>query len=210
MNIWGKKTMWEAGWGRTLLIAVLLFSLTAGLAHAHVVVYPKEAQQGAYEKFTVRVPTETDAATVQVRVEIPADVDISRFEPKYGWTYELERDENEKITAVTWQAEGEGLSATEFGEFHMQGKVGNEASELVWNAIQTYADGTVVEWTGSEDADRPASVTAVHAAASEADGEELEASSNSDASWLQWVTLFVAIAALVLSLIAVQRAQKRA
>lgn len=197
-------------WGLTGLAALLLFSMMAGMAQAHVVVFPKEARQGAYEKFTVRVPTEIEAPTVQVRVEIPEDVEISRFEPKYGWSYALERDASDKITAVVWNAEGEGLSATEFGEFHMQGKVGNEAGNLVWNAIQTYADGTVVEWTGPQDADRPASVTTVHASAVAADGHGIvEAEEGAGTGWLQWVTLIIAVLALLLSLVASLRAQKR-
>ncbi|MDT9723990.1 DUF1775 domain-containing protein [Xylanibacillus composti] len=199
-------------WGFTLVAALLLFSMMAGMAQAHVVVYPREAHQGTYEKFAVRVPTEIEAPTVQVRVEIPEDVDITRFEPKYGWSYELERDDSEKIIAVTWNAEGEGLSATEFGEFYMQGRIGNEAGDLVWNAIQTYADGTVVEWTGPVDADRPASVTKVHESAVAVDGHGHGAAADDNGAgtgWLQWLTLALSIGALLLSFMAMRRAQQR-
>lgn len=138
--------------------AMLLFSDTA---HAHVTVAPKETTQGAYEKFTVRVPTEKDVPTVKVELKIPADVNISLLEPKPGWTYELEKDSAGKISSIVWKASGEGLSPAEFGEFNIQGKVGDNASQIVWKAYQTYKDGSVVEWTGAPDAKTPASVTAI-------------------------------------------------
>lgn len=144
-----------------LLVCSLAFS---AIASAHVTVFPNEATQGSYEKFTVRVPNEGKVPTVKVEVRFPLDsVAISRFEPKPGWTYELTRNAEDKITAVIWTATGEGLASTEFGEFNMQGKVTDTATQIVWKAYQTYKDGAVVEWTGAEGADKPASVTKVNA-----------------------------------------------
>ncbi|AFC32774.1 hypothetical protein PM3016_6131 [Paenibacillus mucilaginosus 3016] len=150
---------------RYLLAAGLLMSLLGGsIASAHVTVYPKETTQGTYEKFAVRVPSEKDAATVKVEVRFPLDaVTVSRFEPKPGWTYEIKRDADNKITGVIWTASGEGLGPTEFGEFYMSGKVADNATAISWKAYQTYKDGSVVEWTGAEGADKPASVTKVNA-----------------------------------------------
>lgn len=139
------------------------FSLFAGIASAHVTVLPKETTQGSYEMFTVRVPSENDSVpTTNVKVEFPADVNISRFEPKPGWKYEIQKDASDKITSVTWTAEEDGLSPTEFGLFNMQGKVADNATEIVFKAYQTYKDGSVVEWVGAQDSEKPASVTAVN------------------------------------------------
>ncbi|MCY9668839.1 YcnI family protein [Paenibacillus alginolyticus] len=155
-----KKLMLNAG---IMLIGSMLL---AGIASAHVVVYPKETTQGSYEKFTVRVPSEKDIPTVKVEVKFPMDaVAVSRFEPKAGWTYELAKDSAGKITGVTWKATGDGLASTEFGEFNMQGKVADAATEIVWKAYQTYKDGSVVEWVGANGSDKPASVTTVKAKA---------------------------------------------
>ncbi len=138
-------------------------SLYAGIASAHVTVLPKETTQGSYGMFTVRVPSENESVpTTQVTVEFSSDITISRFEPKPGWKYEIEKDATDKITSVTWTAEGEGLSPTEFGLFNMQGKVADTATEIVWKAYQTYQDGSVVEWVGAQDAEKPASVTTVN------------------------------------------------
>ncbi|MCM3270959.1 YcnI family copper-binding membrane protein [Paenibacillus elgii] len=155
-----------------LALGLLASMLGGGFASAHVTVLPKETTQGSYEKFAVRVPTEKDIPTVKVEVKFPLDsVSISRFEPKPGWKYELTKDANNKITGVIWTATGEGLGATEFGEFYMQGKVADNATSITWKAYQTYKDGSVVEWVGADGSDKPASVTKVNAkpAGAEAD-----------------------------------------
>jgi uncharacterized protein YcnI len=145
--------------------------LWAGVASAHVVVYPQQTTQGAYEKFTVRVPSEKkDVNTVKVELRFnPADVTISRFEPKPGWTYQVTRDASGAITSVVWTAQGDGLSPTEFAEFNMQGKVSDKATSITWKAYQTYKDGSVVEWVGAAGSDTPASVTQVAAKPAGAD-----------------------------------------
>ncbi|QJD87550.1 YcnI family copper-binding membrane protein [Cohnella herbarum] len=154
------------------LVLVLMMSLAfAGLASAHVTVQPKEVPAGSYQVFTVRVPSEKEAATTTVKVAIPDNVNVSRFEPKADWTYEIEKGAEDKIVSVTWKATGNGLGATEFGEFRMQGKVADDANELTWKAYQTYSDGEVVEWTGAADADKPASVTTVTAATGDGHGD---------------------------------------
>ncbi|CAH0117900.1 MULTISPECIES: YcnI family protein [unclassified Paenibacillus] len=142
-----------------LLVSMLLF---AGAASAHVVVYPQETKQGAYEKFTVRVPNEKDIATVKVQVRIPETAAISRVEPKPDWNYEMEKDESGTVTSITWTSTGAGIQDGEFVEFNMQGKVADDAAQIVWKAYQTYEDGSVVEWTGAEDSETPASVTSVN------------------------------------------------
>src|SRR6478736_3007018 len=144
----------------TLLSALVLSTIAfAGTASAHVVVYPQEATQGSYEKFTVRVPTEKEIPTTKVKIEIPKDVEISRFEPKEGWKYELQKDSSGLITSVTWTATDAGLSPTEFGEFNMQGKVGDNAKKIVWKAYQTYKDGTTVVKGNGAEGDSHASAT---------------------------------------------------
>ncbi|WP_028391023.1 YcnI family copper-binding membrane protein [Bacillus cihuensis] len=150
----------------TLTVSMIgAFSLFVGMASAHVTVQPKETSQGKYEVFTVRVPSENEVVpTTKIEVKFPEDVDITRFEPKPGWVYEVQKDDAGKITSVTWITEGEGLSPTDFGQFNMQGKVADDATEIVWKAYQTYKDGSVVEWVGAPDAEKPASVTVVNPA----------------------------------------------
>jgi uncharacterized protein YcnI len=182
----------------TLLMFMLLF---AGIASAHVVVFPKETIQGSYEKFTVRVPTEKDIPTVKVELKVPETVEISRTMPVGGWKSELTKDANGKVISVIWTATAEGLSPTEFGEFSMQGKVDKAAASIVWKAVQTYKDASTVEWIGDEKSDHPASVTKVNvvpANASVAADGDLEAAKPTSSSNLP---LYLSIAAIVLGLL---------
>lgn len=145
----------------TMALSLLLF---AGVASAHVTVQPSQVAAGTYQVMSVRVPSEEKGVnTVKVQVKVPAEINVSRVEPKAGWKYELEKDADSKIVSITWTSDA-GLSETEFTEFRVSGKVADDAKELVWKAYQTYSDGTLVEWVGGEGADKPASVTAVTAA----------------------------------------------
>jgi uncharacterized protein YcnI len=200
---------------RSFVLTLVALSLFTGIASAHVTVQPKETTQGSYEVFTVRVPSENESApTTQVKVEISSDVNITRFEPKPGWKYELQRDGSDKITSVTWIAEDGGLSSTEFGHFNMQGKVSDSATEIIWKAYQTYQDGSVVEWVGAQDAEKPASVTMVNPkpADGSADhhGSDSKAEENMEQSHEEVkettnpsnAPLYVSIAALIAGLLA--------
>ncbi|MBP1993550.1 YcnI family copper-binding membrane protein [Paenibacillus eucommiae] len=200
-----------------LMIGSILF---AGIASAHVVVYPTQTTQGSYEKFTVRVPSEEEGtSTVKVEVRFQVDaVSILRFEPKPGWTYEVAKDAENKITGVTWTSEGDGLARIEFGEFSMQGKVADAATQIEWKAYQTYKNGTVVEWTGAEGSQKPSSITLVQAKAAgtsvDSHGQSTtvdEKNSEGDGSSSQ-TALYLSIAAVVLGALAliVSIARKKA
>jgi uncharacterized protein YcnI len=194
----------------TLTVFMLAMLLFAGIACAHVVVYPTEATQGSYEKFTVRVPTEKETPTIKVEVLIPDEVTVSRFEPMAGWKYDITKDATDKITSVIWTATGDGLLSTEFGEFNMQGKVGDTATSLAWKAHQTYKDGTVVDWVGAADSDKPASVTVVKAKAAGAAADDHHANSTTAAEDKDSNTsLYLSIAALVLGVLAIILAVRR-
>ncbi|WP_227013818.1 YcnI family copper-binding membrane protein [Paenibacillus psychroresistens] len=181
----------------TLILFTMLF---AGIASAHVVVFPKETIQGSYEKFTVRVPSEEESPTIKVEVKVPENVEISRTLPFSGWKSELTKDADGKVISVIWTATADGLSSTEFGEFNMQGKVDNAATTIIWKAIQTYKDGSIVEWIGDEKSEHPASVTTVKAvpanATVAADGDVESADSTSSD-----LPLYLSIAAVVLALL---------
>jgi uncharacterized protein YcnI len=133
-----------------------------GITHAHVSVWPRESAAGTNELYTVRVPNEKDIPTVQVRVEFPPDVRVSRFVAVPGWQRQVEKDANGRISAVTWS--GGQIAADEVGLFPLQGLNSPTPGEVAWKAIQTYADGSVVEWVGPRGASDPAAFTQVTAA----------------------------------------------
>lgn len=181
----------------TAWISVCLASAAlAASVHAHVTVYPKEAAAGSFEKFTVRVPSESqEAPTVEVKLEIPDGVSVSRTKPVPGWVSELEADDEGRIVSIVWKAENGGLSPSEFMEFDLLGRVADDADRLVWKAYQTYGDGSVVAWTGGEQSDTPASVTLVRS------GGAGEGSAEAEFSAQTAILAALALAALLLSLV---------
>lgn len=191
----------------TLLMGAFLF---AGIANAHVTVSPNEAVQGSYQKFVIKVPTEKEIPTTQVEVKFDtSNVKVSSFEPKPGWTYETGKDEQGNITSVIWKAQGDGIKKNEFVEFSMQGKIADHASSITWKAYQTYSDGSIVEWTGAEGSDKPASVTKVQpkpaGAAKDSHGNTLTSSPAAPEKAADDVSntpLYLSIAALIVSVLA--------
>ncbi|HEU4962948.1 MAG TPA: YcnI family protein [Bacilli bacterium] len=143
----------------TALIIAATLAVLSGTASAHVTVWPKQSTAGSYEKYTVRVPVEKDLNTTKVRLEFPQGVKVGTVMPQPGWTYEWDKDDQGVFTALTWTATGAGIKPHEFSEFSFSGKNPDTAGDLAWKAYQTYSDGTVVEWTGAEGTDTPASVT---------------------------------------------------
>ena len=147
---------------RTHWIAVILGALTAGVfiagvANAHVTVWPRESAAGASDLYTLRVPSERDVPTISVRVEFPPAATVSRFAPSPGWQRQVDRDSAGRITAVSWS--GGQIAADEIGLFQFTARNASTPGAIAWKAYQTYADGSVVEWTGPEGSPTPASVT---------------------------------------------------
>ena len=133
-------------------------------ALAHVVVSPEEVTAGDYETLTISVPTEKEIPTTGIRVEVPEGFLLSGVQPVPGWEHAFEEDGG-VVTAVTFS--GGEIRPREFQQFLVQAQAPEEPGEYPWKAIQTYEDGSVVEWTGSPDSEEPASVIEVASGGSE-------------------------------------------
>jgi uncharacterized protein YcnI len=139
-------------------LSTLLTLAVAGASWAHVTVAPEEVAAEEYETLTVTVPTEKETPTTEVRVEVPDGFTVSGVQPVPGWDYEFEEDGG-LITSVTWS--GGEIGPREFQQFLISAQAPEEPGEYPWRAIQTYEDGSTVEWTGPPDAEEPASVVEV-------------------------------------------------
>lgn len=160
-------------------VALMALLIGVGVASAHVTVWPKESGTGAYEKYTVRVPTEKEIPTVKVEVLFPEGLKVSSFQPKQGWTYETEKDAAGNITGVIWS--GGSIGPGEFDEFSFIGANPRDPGQLAFKANQTYADGSVVNWDGPPESEHPASVTTISAQAS-AEGGSVEQANSTPAA----------------------------
>lgn len=159
--------------GATLAVAA------PSAAMAHVSIEPGQAEPGSYTLITVKVPNESETEkTNRVELKLPTDTPFTsvRFVPVPGWDAELVRSElpepvmvgeseiTEAVTSIIWTAQ----AGSELGDGALLllpislGPVPDVGS-VVLIADQTYADGTVVSWSGTDEgAEKPAPVLFVN------------------------------------------------
>jgi uncharacterized protein YcnI len=219
--------------------AVALTVALAAPASAHVTVNANAATQGGYTKVSFRVPNESDAAaTTRVEVNLPTDTPIASvsLKPVPGWTAVPVRTKlptpiktgdgevTEAITKITWTAAaGSAVKPGEFQEFDVSLGPLPAADQIVFKALQTYSDGTIVRWidlptTDGTEPEHPAPVlklapAAVEgaeapAAAQAADSAQAEGDSDDGGNGTAYgiAGIAIALAALVAGLLAYRRA----
>lgn len=129
----------------TIIAAVLL--IVPSFALAHVVVRPASVGVGAYQTFTIGVPTEKDIATTEVRLVIPEGLESVRPNVKPGWTIELVKTgegHDAMVSEIIWK--GGSIGADFRDDFLFSAKAPPTETKLTWKAYQTYSDGSVVSW----------------------------------------------------------------
>ncbi|MBW4083072.1 YcnI family protein [Paenibacillus sp. S150] len=142
--------------------AALLLAFAAA-ASAHVSVSPAQSAAGAWETYTLQVPSEKDAATVQVDLRIPEGAAFKQYEAAPGWEVTVEGNK------VSWKTTGAGIQAGQFQRFYFTAQNPGTAGEIAWNAYQHYADGSAVEWSGEAGSETPHSITEIVQAAAGGD-----------------------------------------
>jgi uncharacterized protein YcnI len=150
---------------RSALAAAAITGLTlalAGPAYAHVTVNPNTATAGGYTKVTFRVPNETNNAdTTKLEVNLPADAPVASVsvKPVPGWNAVAVRSKlatpikahdaeiTETVSKITWTAQaGAAIKPGQFQEFDVSLGPLPESGQMVFKALQTYSDGSVVRW----------------------------------------------------------------
>ncbi len=139
---------------RFLLVVVLVLALAVPAA-AHVTVLPGSSRPGETGEFVFRTPNEReDAATVKLEVFVPDGVPVEA-EPVKGWTV------TRIAGGIQWAADA-GVSIRPGRTEDFKARLGPlpDRPQLVFKALQYYADGQVVRWIQDpvEDAERPAAV----------------------------------------------------
>ncbi|MET4783106.1 YcnI family protein [Glaciihabitans sp. UYNi722] len=148
-------------------------------ASAHVTITPNTAPEGSYSLITFKVPTESaTATTTKLEVDIPTDTPFSSvsYVPVPGWTAELttetlpkpvkvgDNELKEAVTKVTWTASpGSEIKEGQLQLFPLSVGSVPSTGKIELKALQTYSDGSVVEWTQTgADAEHPAPVLYVN------------------------------------------------
>src|SRR3982750_3393069 len=134
----------------------LMISLAAAVlatsASAHVTVSPQQSAPGAREKYELRVPNERKSATITVEFHFPAALRVTAVEQKPGWQAEALRDAAGNLIGVRWIG---NLPPEQFPEFGILA-VNPGGGELAFTAIQAFADGTKINWSGAAGSKTPA------------------------------------------------------
>lgn len=128
---------------RTIIAWAVVAALALpAVAAAHVTIRPQESRQSSEEKYTVRVPTEGQVATVSIELDVPAGVTIVDVPAPEGATHEVKKT-GERITMIKWT---KTIPPKQSAEFVFVAR--NPAEEqIAWNARQNFADGTSRSWT---------------------------------------------------------------
>ena len=142
-----------------LVVVFLSFPLTVS---ASVTLNPQKLEPGM-QQLLLRVAGEKDVPTTLIRVVVPDGVEITSIKTVPGWTIEKKMTpmispsvvpENggeitSHIAEVIWS--GGRINNGEYEEFPIMIKVSDSAEELSWKVSQTYSNGEVVSWDGTNE-----------------------------------------------------------
>ena len=147
--------------GLAAACALAFVVLDAAVVGAHVTVSPSSIPQGTSDVIlTFRVPNESATAAVAgLRVQFPLDHPIILLNPEAGsgWQVAVVKTTLPKpvttddgtftstVSEIDWT--GGAIPVGQFGEFNVLAQgIPTGTPELVFKAIQSYSDGTVVSW----------------------------------------------------------------
>ena len=116
-------------------------------AAAHAELSPAVALTKHGQVFALAVPTEKSAATTKVELTLPDGFSIDSFAPSPGWKRTATK------TDVTWSGGSVPQEEDAFFQFLASA---DSAKTYTFKVRQTYADGSVVDWSGPESSDTPA------------------------------------------------------
>jgi uncharacterized protein YcnI len=201
-----------------LALATGAVLLVAGAASAHVTVSADDATEGGYAKVTFRVPNETDnTTTTKVQVFFPPSQPLASvsIQPHPGWSYRVKTTKlanpissddgqvTQAVSEVDWTADSKAsaIKPGEFDEFDVSAGPLPKATSMVFKALQTYSDGTVVRWIdpttpGGPEPEHPAPTLALSPASDDASSSASSAGGNGRAT----TALVLSIVALVVAL----------
>jgi len=106
----------------------------------------------------LRVPNESDNATVRIELTFPSEVRVISFADVPGWKLTTTTDSTGAAKTAVWTGT---LPPERFVEFPFMGVNPKTATSVSWPVVQVYANGDRREWTGPVGSKNPASVTTI-------------------------------------------------
>src|SRR5262249_53636838 len=131
----------------------------AAQAQAHAVVSPPTAEKGVLQVFTLSVPTEKEnATTTKIELDVPSGFAVDSFAPAPGWKRVVQAKgsgEEAVVQKIVWTG---GRTPSEEDSVFQFNASAPKAQDYTFKVIQTYSDGSIVDWSGPESSDTPAPV----------------------------------------------------
>ena len=140
-----------------LVATTALSAVVASGAFAHARISPAVSLSNELQLYSLAVPTEkANATTTKIVLTVPKGFSIDSFVASPGWTRQLQQTgsgDSAVIQKVTWAG-----GSTPTGEDSLFQFLGQPAKSgtYTFQVEQTYSDGSIVDWAGSESSDNPA------------------------------------------------------
>jgi uncharacterized protein YcnI len=141
-----------------VLTAVGVALTLPALASAHARVSPAVSVSGQLQLYSLAVPTEkSNLTTSKVVLTVPSGFGIDSFvPPPAGWHQQVQHTgsgDDAPVTQVTWTAGHTPTGEDSLFQFLAQA---SSAQTYTFRVQQTYSDGSIVDWAGSEASAAPA------------------------------------------------------
>jgi uncharacterized protein YcnI len=140
-----------------LVLAAAVALVAASSAFAHARISPSVTLAKSLDLYSLVVPTEKEGTTTtKIVLTVPAGFSIDSFVPSPGWKRQLKQTgsgEDAVVQSVTWSG---GHVPTEDDSLFQFLAEAQSDKTYTFAVEQTYSDGSVVNWSGSESSDTPA------------------------------------------------------
>ena len=145
---------------RPMVAVVALVAALAipGVAWGHARVSPAVSLSGELQLYGLAVPTEKEGLTTnKIVMTVPSGFGIDSFvPPPAGWTQQVQQTgsgDSAVIQKVTWTGGKTPTGEDSLFQFLAQPA---SAQTYTFQVQQTYSDGSIVDWAGSESSAAPA------------------------------------------------------
>ena len=131
--------------------------VAAGAASAHARVSPPVSLAKQLQLYSLAVPTEkANLTTTKIVLTVPQGFGIDSFAPAPGWKQQLQQTgsgDSAVIQKVTWTGGNVPTGEDSLFQFLAQPA---KSGTYTFQVEQTYSDGSIVNWSGSESSEAPA------------------------------------------------------
>jgi uncharacterized protein YcnI len=143
---------------RALALGAMLALIVPAAAFAHARVSPAVSVKGKLQLYSLAVPTEKSGLrTTKIVMTVPSGFGIDSFvPPPPGWTQRVQQTgsgDSAVVMKVTWTGGGTPTGEDSLFQFLAQPA---SAKTYTFEVEQTYSDGSIVNWSGSESSAAPA------------------------------------------------------